>query len=133
MDYELDPIPTEEWLAALGHDQSWLERWTARPVIDKEAVTEWTMLGEHQSCALIQNRLLTGRTHQIRVHMKEALGHPILGDPIYGHPSRQKVPTPRLMLHAWKLAFQHPIHDQPMSFEAVIPPEFEPWTKVAGI
>ena len=41
MDYELDPIPTEEWLAALGHDQAWLERWTARPIIDKEAVTEW--------------------------------------------------------------------------------------------
>ena len=99
----------------------------------KEAVTEWTKLGEHQGCALIQNRLLTGRTHQIRVHMKEALGFPILGDPIYGHPSRQKVPTPRLMLHAWKLAFQHPIHDQPMSFEAAIPPEVEPWVKAAGI
>ena len=99
----------------------------------KEAVTEWTKLGEHQGCALIQNRLLTGRTHQIRVHMKEALGFPILGDPIYGHPSRQKVPTPRLMLHAWKLAFQHPIHDQPMAFEAAIPPEFEPWVKAAGV
>jgi 23S rRNA pseudouridine1911/1915/1917 synthase len=37
------------------------------------------------------------------------------------------------MLHAWKLAFQHPIHDQPMSFEAVIPPEFEPWVKAAGM
>ncbi|MBL9130324.1 MAG: RluA family pseudouridine synthase [Verrucomicrobiaceae bacterium] len=93
----------------------------------KEAVTEWTRLGEHQGCALIQNRLLTGRTHQIRVHMKESLGFPILGDPIYGHPGRQKVPTARLMLHAWKLAFQHPVHDQPMAFEAVIPPEFGPW------
>ena len=99
----------------------------------KEAVTEWTKLGEHQSCAIIQNRLLTGRTHQIRVHMKETLGFPILGDPIYGHPLRQKVPTPRLMLHAWKLAFQHPIHDQPMSFESAIPPDFEPWVKAAGV
>lgn len=99
----------------------------------KEAVTEWTKLGEHHGCALIQNRLLTGRTHQIRVHMKEGLGFPILGDPIYGHPSRQKVSTPRLMLHAWNLAFQHPIHDQPMAFEAAIPPEFEPWVKAAGV
>lgn len=99
----------------------------------KEAVTEWTKLGQHQGCAFIQNRLLTGRTHQIRVHMKETLGFPILGDPIYGHPSRQKVLVPRLMLHAWKLAFQHPIHDQPMSFESAIPPEFEPWVKAASV
>ena len=98
----------------------------------KEAVTEWTCLGEHSGCALIQNRLLTGRTHQIRVHMKEGLGLPILGDPIYGHPNRQRVHTPRLMLHAWKLAFQHPIHDKPMSFEAAIPPEFRPWTDALG-
>lgn len=93
----------------------------------KEAVTEWKRLSMHQGCALIQCRLLTGRTHQIRVHMKEALMNPILGDPIYGHPSRQRVPTPRLMLHAWKLAFHHPVHDQPMAFEAKLPPEFEPW------
>lgn len=93
----------------------------------KEAVTEWKTLATHQGCALIQCRLLTGRTHQIRVHMKEALQCPILGDPIYGHPSRQRVHTSRLMLHAWKLAFNHPIHDQPMAFEANIPPEFEPW------
>ncbi len=99
----------------------------------KEAVTEWTKLGQHQGCAFIQNRLLTGRTHQIRVHMKETLGFSILGDPIYGHPSRQKVLVPRLMLHAWKLAFQHPIHDQPMSFESAIPPEFEPWVKAASV
>ncbi len=93
----------------------------------KEAVTEWEQVGEHQGCALIRCRLLTGRTHQIRVHMKEGLGFPILGDPIYGHPNRQKVPTPRLMLHAWKLAFHHPIHQQPLQFEARVPEAFAPW------
>jgi 23S rRNA pseudouridine1911/1915/1917 synthase len=96
----------------------------------KEAVTEWKQLSTHQGCALIQCRLLTGRTHQIRVHMKEALQCPILGDPIYGHPSRQRVHTTRLMLHAWKLAFNHPIHDQSMAFEAKVPAEFEPWMKM---
>ncbi len=99
----------------------------------KEAVTEWTRLSEYSGCALIQCRLLTGRTHQIRVHMKETLGFPILGDPIYGHPNRQRFPTARLMLHAWKLAFQHPIHDQPMCFEAKIPPEYAPWLETAGM
>ncbi len=93
----------------------------------KEAVTEWERLTVHQDCALIRCRLLTGRTHQIRVHMKEGLGYPILGDPIYGHPSRQKIKTPRLMLHAWRLAFNHPLSERPLAFEASIPPEFSPW------
>lgn len=93
----------------------------------KEAVTEWQQLAVDQGCALIQCRLLTGRTHQIRVHMKETLQCPILGDPIYAQPSRQRVVVPRLMLHAWKLSFLHPIHDQPMNFEAKVPPEFESW------
>jgi 23S rRNA pseudouridine1911/1915/1917 synthase len=95
----------------------------------KEAVTEWQRLAVDQGCALIQCRLLTGRTHQIRVHMRETLQSPILGDPIYAQPTKQRVRVPRLMLHAWKLAFNHPIHDQPMAFETKLPPEFEPWMK----
>jgi 23S rRNA pseudouridine1911/1915/1917 synthase len=59
--------------------------------------------------------------------MRESLGHPILGDPIYGNPKRQIVHVSRLMLHAWKLSLHHPIHNQPMNFEAPVPPEFQPW------
>lgn len=95
----------------------------------KEAVTEWEQVAVHQGSALIRCRLLTGRTHQIRVHMRENLGHPILGDPIYGNPKRQIVPVGRLMLHAWRLSLHHPIHDQPLNFEAPIPADFEPWTR----
>lgn len=98
----------------------------------KEAITEWKRLAVHKDCALIQCRLLTGRTHQIRVHMKDGLACPIIGDPIYGHPSKQKVPTARLMLHAWKLAFNHPLTERPLAFEATIPPEFHPWTDAAN-
>ncbi len=94
----------------------------------KEAVTEWERVAVHEECALIRCRLLTGRTHQIRVHMKEGLGCPILGDPIYGHPSRQKIRAPRLMLHAWRLAFNHPMSERPLAFEAEVPAEFHPWT-----
>lgn len=93
----------------------------------KEAITEWEQLSVYKDTALIRCKLLTGRTHQIRVHMKEGLGFPILGDPIYGHPNRQKISTPRLMLHAWKLSLHHPIHDQPMNFEATVPVEYGPW------
>ncbi len=95
----------------------------------KESVTEWTHVGSHAGCALILCRLLTGRTHQIRVHMKECLMAPILGDPLYGHPSRQPTPSTRLMLHAWQLAFEHPITTQQMAFEAPIPQEFTPWVE----
>lgn len=95
----------------------------------KEAVTEWRHLSTHSGSALILCRLLTGRTHQIRVHMKECLLAPILGDPLYGHPSRQPIASTRLMLHAWKLAFEHPVTTLPFAFEAVIPSEFEPWVK----
>lgn len=93
----------------------------------KEAVTEWQQLSVYKGSALIRCKLFTGRTHQIRVHMRETVGHPILGDPIYGNPKRQILPVTRLMLHAWRLSFQHPIHDQPMNFEATVPEEFAPW------
>jgi 23S rRNA pseudouridine1911/1915/1917 synthase len=95
----------------------------------KESVTEWTHVGSHADCALILCRLLTGRTHQIRVHMKECLMAPILGDPLYGHPSRHPTPSTRLMLHAWRLAFEHPITTKQMAFEAPIPQEFTPWVE----
>lgn len=97
----------------------------------KEAVTEWQQISVFKGSALIRCKLLTGRTHQIRVHMRESVGHPILGDPIYGNPKRQIVPVTRLMLHAWKLSLHHPIHDQPMNFEAKVPDEFLPW--MAGV
>ena len=94
----------------------------------KEAVTEWKKVAEHRGCALIQCKLLTGRTHQIRVHMRESLGMAILGDTIYAQPNRQLVQVPRLMLHAWKLSFTHPVTNELLKFEAPIPKPFEPWT-----
>lgn len=93
----------------------------------KEAVTEWDRVAVHHGCALIRCRLLTGRTHQIRVHMKEALGCPILGDTIYAQIQRQLIKMPRLMLHAWKLEFHHPITKQELKFEAPVPEAFGPW------
>jgi len=67
----------------------------------------------------------TGRTHQIRVHMKESLRCPIIGDEIYAQRKRQPVQTGRLMLHAWKLAIRHPNTGERFAFESPLPPEFE--------
>jgi 23S rRNA pseudouridine1911/1915/1917 synthase len=70
--------------------------------------------------------LHTGRTHQIRVHMLH-LGHPLIGDPIYAHPQRQKARPGRLMLHAWRLAFNHPADGRRIAIQSPIPAEYTPW------
>ena len=74
----------------------------------KEAVTHYTILESNpeQNIALLELRPLTGRTHQLRVHL-DAIGHPILGDPFYGHQESQSN-KPRLCLHAKTLQFKHP-------------------------
>ena len=69
--------------------------------------------------ALLECRIHTGRTHQIRVHLKH-LGYPILGDPLYGGPREPDRP----MLHAWKLGFLHPRTGQPLEFCAPLPADF---------
>ncbi len=97
----------------------------------KNAITEWKIVGEHQGCALVLCTLLTGRTHQIRVHMRDVLQCPILGDTIYAHPPKQRLQPGRLMLHAWKLSFDHPLTLQRMDFMAPVPEAFRPW--MAGI
>ena len=96
------------------------------PPLGKPAITEYSVSSPRGDASLVECRIFTGRTHQIRVHMK-SLGTPILGDPIYARPAKQKVPAPRLMLHAWKLGFPHPVDGKPLLFENEPPPEFNPW------
>ena len=85
----------------------------------REAVTDWLVLAELPCGTLVQCTLHTGRTHQIRVHMKY-LGHPVLGDEVYGKRGKFS----RQMLHAWKLGFAHPRTGNPLDFTAPIPPDF---------
>ena len=76
---------------------------------------------EHLDGALlVEARPLTGRRHQVRVHLAHA-GVPILGDELYG---RADPRVPRLMLHAWRLALTHPITGEPLRLEAPIPADF---------
>jgi 23S rRNA pseudouridine1911/1915/1917 synthase len=95
------------------------------PPAGKSAVTDYEVLHVTGLDALVRCTLHTGRTHQIRVHMKH-LGHPLLGDEIYARLSRQ-TRTGRLMLHALRLGFSHPATGQRMVFHAPVPPEFGPW------
>jgi len=85
----------------------------------REAVTDYRVLWSRDGVSLVQCQPLTGRTHQIRVHLRH-LGHPVLGDPLYG----RRGDFPRHMLHAWKLAFRHPATNEPLAFEAPPPVEW---------
>ena len=76
-------------------------------------------------------RIETGRTHQIRVHMA-SLGCPVIGDATYGKSALDKRldPVPaRQMLHAWRLKLWHPVLNRPMSFEAAVPADMQPYLK----
>ena len=99
----------------------------------KAAITDYQVLATDAATrtALVLCHLHTGRTHQIRVHLHHK-GTPIVGDPIYGKHSKTADLTGRLMLHAWRLAFDHPLTGRPHRFEAPIPPEFHPWTSTAA-
>jgi 23S rRNA pseudouridine1911/1915/1917 synthase len=98
----------------------------------KTAITDYEVLATDAATitALVLCHLHTGRTHQIRVHMHHK-GAPIVSDPIYGKPSKNPSLPDRLMLHAWRLAFEHPITGKRHSFEAPIPAEFAPWVEKA--
>ncbi len=71
--------------------------------------------------SLMRVTLVTGRTHQIRVHFA-AIGHPVVGDALYGDIARQPQP-PRLFLHATHLAFTHPVTDERLAFTSPLPPD----------
>lgn len=84
--------------------------------------TEWTLMENLKNAALLDVHILTGRTHQIRVHM-QSQHHPVAGDPGYGLKNGVKVP--RLMLHAWRLSFTHPRTGERLHFTAPPPQAFE--------
>lgn len=92
----------------------------------REARTNWRVLERLRGATLIEARLTTGRTHQIRVHMA-SVGHPVLGDPVYG-PKKSPYPvTGGQLLHAYRIGFVHPSTGEEMRFEAPPEPRFQHW------
>lgn len=96
----------------------------------KRAVTHYALLEPLRRAALIECRLETGRTHQVRVHMA-SLGHPLLGDPAYGRtrPEHRGVLAAlgfaRQALHATRLGFVHPVFDIPLAFDSTMPHDMQ--------
>ena len=95
----------------------------------REAHTSYRVLKRLRGATLVQARLHTGRTHQIRVHFK-FLGYPLVGDATYGYRQNQRLEeltgyrAARQMLHARHLAFTHPRTSKRLSFEATRPEDF---------
>ena len=89
----------------------------------KDAVTHWEVIARYKGYTHVRCKLETGRTHQIRVHMA-SIGHPILGDLIYGR-KKPELGQSSQVLHAGQLCFQHPRDQRPVMVFAPLPPYFE--------
>ena len=114
---------------AIGRSDSDRKKMSTRTKRGKEAVTRWKVLRRLNKATLIEARLGTGRTHQIRVHFA-AIGHPVLGDSTYGKKTEveikgRKIHFPRQMLHAETLGFDHPHTGQFMEFSAPVPDDMK--------
>src|SRR5207253_314850 len=93
----------------------------------KPARTDWERVEAFGDvAALMRLHIFTGRTHQIRVHMK-SLGHPLLGDPLYGwkEDPRLKQQPARVMLHAEHLVLTHPVTGKELDLRAPLPADFK--------
>ncbi|MBM7603403.1 23S rRNA pseudouridine1911/1915/1917 synthase [Metabacillus crassostreae] len=108
--------------APIGRDKVDRQSMTVTNVSSKEAVTHFHVLERFENFTFVECQLETGRTHQIRVHMKY-IGYPLVGDPKYG--PKKTMPINGQALHAGILGFEHPRTKKYMEFEAPLPKEFE--------
>jgi 23S rRNA pseudouridine1911/1915/1917 synthase len=107
--------------APIGRDRHDPTRHSLDTDTPREAVTHFELERLLERHALLDVRLETGRTHQIRVHLA-AIDLPVVGDPVYGVPDEQ---LQRQFLHAWRLAFAHPITGEPVETESALPPDLQ--------
>jgi 23S rRNA pseudouridine1911/1915/1917 synthase len=141
--------------AAISRDMVRRARMTTRRATQsrpgREAVTHWQVTkqieGPYGKFALLEVKIETGRTHQIRVHLS-SIGHPVAGDTLYGAPSRlpclvtkpqsyggtapEVASLKRNFLHAFAIQFRHPITERPLSFQQPLPAELSDFLRRIG-
>jgi 23S rRNA pseudouridine1911/1915/1917 synthase len=111
--------------APIGRDPRHRQQMAITTVESRDARTHFRVLKRYARHTLLLLQLETGRTHQIRVHL-QAIGHPVVGDPIYGSGHTPPgVALQRQFLHAYQLAFVHPITGEQMEFEAPLPSDLQ--------
>src|SRR5262249_12505737 len=103
-------------------------RMTARLDSGRKAWSEYRVLRRFAKRTLLEVRIGTGRTHQIRVHLA-SIGHPVVGDRLYGAPAepRGQPSLGRYFLHAASIRFEQPSSGRPVEVSAPLPPELESW------
>lgn len=127
------PIPSsgtvDTWIGRSDHNRKKMS--VQREGRGKHAVTHYRMVEPLSGAALVECRLETGRTHQVRVHMSH-IGHPLLGDPVYGSGGKGKLKDVlaklsfrRQALHAASLGFIHPVTGERLLFESAPPPDMQ--------
>ena len=109
--------------APIGRDEKNRKQQAINLKHGKDAITHYRVLENLHNASLVECRLETGRTHQIRVHMK-SIGHPLLGDPLYG-PKKNPYSINGQALHAMVLGFVHPRSGEYMEFSAEYPEDFK--------
>lgn len=107
--------------APIGRDINDRQKYTVTDLNGKDSITNFSVLERFKEATLIECKLETGRTHQIRVHMNY-IGHPIVNDPVYG--KRKIINDFGQMLHSYSLKFVHPITKEILSFKQDPPSEF---------
>ncbi|HHX93594.1 MAG TPA: RluA family pseudouridine synthase [Tenericutes bacterium] len=116
-------IPHNEGIidAPIGRDPKNRKKMTVTSINSKNAITHFKVLERFSDYTLVECTLITGRTHQIRVHMKY-IGHPVCDDPLYG--SGKKLGNNGQLLHAKTLGFNHPKTSEYLEFTAPLPKKF---------
>ena len=104
--------------APIGRDDKDRKKMNVTPVNSKDAITHLRVLKRYKNATLIELKLETGRTHQIRVHMNY-IGHPVVNDPVYG--KRKIIDDSGQCLHAFELGFIHPTTKKYMEFTSPLP------------
>lgn len=111
--------------APIGRDKNERKRMCVTDVNSKRAVTFFKVLKRYKGYTLVELKLETGRTHQIRVHMKY-IGFPVFNDPVYTNPSASSFGQ---FLHSYLIDFEEPITKEHLHFEATLPKEFSEFLK----
>lgn len=112
--------------APIGRHPRFRQQMAITATQSRDAITHFRVLKRFQRHTLLLLQLETGRTHQIRVHL-QAIGHPVVGDPIYGsgHTEQRGIRLKRQFLHAYQLEFSHPLTDVPIKLEAPLPDDLQ--------
>lgn len=114
------PISRDPWkpvrMAAVTKDD---------PELGREAITHWKVMKRYEKFTLVEVKIGTGRTHQIRVHLGH-LGHKVAGDTLYGARPHE---SGRFFLHAWRIRFAQPTTGEMITVEAEMPDELKDWLR----